>query len=62
MQNVIRDTLTAGAAALLAALASVVVAQPVLDLPPVSDNAALQYWQAFATRMPLSCCSNPTPV
>jgi hypothetical protein len=48
MRRLIRYTLLAVALSSLVVLASTANTKSTLELPPVSDNAALQYWQAFA--------------
>jgi hypothetical protein len=48
MQRLIQFVVFAGFLVSLAQSPDV-IAQPAVEFPPVSDNAALQYWQAFAT-------------
>jgi hypothetical protein len=48
MQRIVQLSRLAAAVLVLAAAQSLARAEEEFELPPVSDNAALQYWQAFA--------------
>jgi hypothetical protein len=48
MQRIVQFSRLAAAVLVLAAAQSLARAEEEFELPPVSDNAALQYWQAFA--------------